>query len=87
MLQRIRRHGAVDAMRVAGYTDRIGSSRYNLDLSRKRAQSVRTYLVREGVPGAVIHAQGGASAIRWSPVRTPIVRVWCVAWRRIGASK
>ncbi|RAP59746.1 OmpA family protein [Oleiagrimonas sp. MCCC 1A03011] len=58
MLRRIRRHGAVDVMQVVGYTDRIGTFRYNLDLSRKRAQSVRAYLVREGIPGSVIHAQG-----------------------------
>ncbi|KGI77732.1 hypothetical protein LF63_0110445 [Oleiagrimonas soli] len=58
MLDRIRQYGRVSRMQVTGYTDRIGSATYNLDLSRKRAQSVRDYLVGEGVADAIIQAQG-----------------------------
>lgn len=36
---------------VDGYTDSTGSDEYNLDLSRRRAQSVTSYLVAQGVDG------------------------------------
>ena len=35
--------------KVAGYTDAIGSDRYNMDLSRERAQAVVDYLVSQGI--------------------------------------
>ena len=34
---------------VEGYTDAIGSEAYNMDLSKRRAQSVVDYLVNKGV--------------------------------------
>jgi outer membrane protein OmpA-like peptidoglycan-associated protein len=37
-------------IRVTGYTDASGSARYNLALSRRRADAVRADLVRLGVP-------------------------------------
>ncbi|REF28718.1 OOP family OmpA-OmpF porin [Xenorhabdus cabanillasii] len=43
---------------VIGYTDRIGSQRYNLPLSQKRAQSVVDYLVAKGIPANSIQAEG-----------------------------
>lgn len=39
---------------VIGHTDSVGSDRYNLDLSQRRADSVAGFLVRRGVaPGRV----------------------------------
>jgi outer membrane protein OmpA-like peptidoglycan-associated protein len=46
------------AVVVEGYTDSSGSQTSNLDLSQRRAESVRTYLVSRGVPGAMISARG-----------------------------
>lgn len=43
---------------VVGFTDRIGSDRYNLPLSEKRAQSVVDYLVSKGIPADKISARG-----------------------------
>lgn len=34
---------------IVGYTDKIGTEEYNLDLSERRAQAVREYLVERGV--------------------------------------
>jgi putative exosortase-associated protein (TIGR04073 family) len=50
---------------VAGYTDSTGAQAYNQDLSRKRAEAVRTYLVRQGVGSQRIELAGFGEA---SPV-------------------
>lgn len=43
---------------VTGHTDRIGSQEYNMDLSRRRAESVAEYMVSKGVPARVIKTIG-----------------------------
>ncbi|KAA6456988.1 OmpA family protein [Acidobacteria bacterium AB60] len=45
-------------MQVEGYTDNIGSDEYNQKLSEERADSVRDYLVAQGVQDNNISAQG-----------------------------
>lgn len=47
---------------VVGYTDRIGSDSYNQGLSQRRAESVRAYLVSQGVPAGAIRAEGRGSS-------------------------
>jgi outer membrane protein OmpA-like peptidoglycan-associated protein len=34
---------------IEGYTDSVGSEEYNLDLSQRRADSVRAFLVGQGI--------------------------------------
>lgn len=46
---------------VAGYTDRLGTSAYNLDLSQRRANRVKTRLIEQGVT-ARIDAKGYGEA-------------------------
>jgi outer membrane protein OmpA-like peptidoglycan-associated protein len=43
---------------VDGYTDNTGSLDYNEQLSRERADTVRSYLVQQGVPSSSIEAMG-----------------------------
>ena len=50
--------GKEQPMVVFGYTDNVGTHDNNMDLSQKRAQSVRDYLVTKGIPGDLITAQG-----------------------------
>ncbi|MEN6473850.1 MAG: OmpA family protein [Syntrophaceae bacterium] len=43
---------------IEGHTDSKGSESYNLDLSQRRADTVRAYLVQRGYPADRIQAQG-----------------------------
>jgi len=43
---------------VSGHADRLGSDAYNLTLSRRRADTVRDYLVSKGVDRAKIETLG-----------------------------
>jgi outer membrane protein OmpA-like peptidoglycan-associated protein len=43
---------------VAGFTDPIGTEKYNLELSRRRAWAVQRYLVQHNVPSRAIHMVG-----------------------------
>jgi OmpA-OmpF porin, OOP family len=43
---------------LTGFTDRIGTQSYNLALSRRRAEAVQRYLVRQKVPLRSIHIVG-----------------------------
>ncbi len=43
---------------VEGHTDNVGSAEYNLRLSERRANSVRSYLIDQGVAPAQISATG-----------------------------
>jgi OOP family OmpA-OmpF porin len=38
-----------DRVTIEGHTDRLGSEAYNLELSRRRANAVKDYLVARGV--------------------------------------
>jgi outer membrane protein OmpA-like peptidoglycan-associated protein len=49
---------AVGRVRVEGHTDDRGSDASNLDLSQRRAASVRRYLIGRGVPEAQLVAEG-----------------------------
>jgi outer membrane protein OmpA-like peptidoglycan-associated protein len=49
-------------LEIAGYTDDVGSSKLNLRLSAQRAQAVKAYLVKLGVPAWQLTVKGyGAS--------------------------
>jgi outer membrane protein OmpA-like peptidoglycan-associated protein len=43
---------------IEGFTDSQGSSEYNMVLSQKRADVVRSYLISRGYPGNLIKANG-----------------------------
>ncbi|MGY0504311.1 OmpA family protein [Luteimonas sp. e5] len=55
------------SVEVLAYTDRLGSSAYNLGLSQARAETVRALLIDAGVSPARIRAVGMGSA---NPVKT-----------------
>jgi OOP family OmpA-OmpF porin len=47
-----------EVLNVTGHTDRIGTMEYNLRLSQRRADSVRDYLIANGIPAGDITARG-----------------------------
>jgi outer membrane protein OmpA-like peptidoglycan-associated protein len=47
---------------ISGYTDRLGSEAYNLDLSQRRADAVKQYLVGEGVAADRLNSVGRGEA-------------------------
>ncbi len=48
---------------VQGYTDSQGKDAYNIDLSQRRADAVRLYLVSEGYPPDLIVAHGAGKSL------------------------
>lgn len=45
-------------VQVYGHTDDVGTEEYNQDLSERRAETVRDYLVEAGIPTDIISAKG-----------------------------
>jgi outer membrane protein OmpA-like peptidoglycan-associated protein len=50
--------GKEQPMVVYGHTDNVGTHDMNMDLSQKRANAVRDYLITRGIPQDLISAQG-----------------------------
>jgi outer membrane protein OmpA-like peptidoglycan-associated protein len=51
-------NGRIARLEVAGYSDNVGGEEANLQLSKLRAEAVRAYLVKTGVPADSLIAQG-----------------------------
>lgn len=58
----LKKYKNLKSIRVEGYTDRLGSSEYNLRLSQARADTVKRFLVSKGIPGNLIHSVGLGAA-------------------------
>jgi OOP family OmpA-OmpF porin len=49
---------SLEVVIAVGHTDRIGSDKYNMKLSQRRAESVKAYLVSKGIPTNRIYTEG-----------------------------
>jgi len=47
---------------IMGFTDNVGADQYNLDLSQRRAESVRDFLVSHGVSRELVTSEGRGKA-------------------------
>ncbi|WP_130617051.1 OmpA family protein [Dyella amyloliquefaciens] len=58
LLAQVKEASQIQNIMITGYTDRIGSQPYNLDLSRRRAEAVRNYLAGQGVLASAMLVDG-----------------------------
>jgi OOP family OmpA-OmpF porin len=58
VLAKLRDVGEVRYINVNGHADRLGSAQYNQQLSEKRAEAVRAYLVSKGLDPAKVETFG-----------------------------
>lgn len=74
----------ITAVRLVGYTDRLGSPDSNRALSRRRAETVRDYLVVRGVPPDVftVEGRGEADPLVQCPGRKGAKLIACLAPNR-----
>jgi len=56
---------------IEGHTDSVGTDEYNQDLSERRAESVRDYFVRGGIPEGTVDARGFGKAEPVASNETP----------------
>jgi outer membrane protein OmpA-like peptidoglycan-associated protein len=54
----MKRKSEIRKVEIAGHTDNVGSDAFNLDLSKRRAASVRSYLLDAGVEADRLVSQG-----------------------------
>jgi OOP family OmpA-OmpF porin len=54
----LKESASVSNVVISGFTDRLGSDKYNLALSEKRANAVRDYLVNSGIAASRLNAVG-----------------------------
>jgi outer membrane protein OmpA-like peptidoglycan-associated protein len=57
-------------LKVGGHTDNEGSEQFNLDLSRKRAEAVKTWLVEQGIEATRISTTGFGKNKPLAPQKT-----------------
>jgi len=54
----ILQHPEILVLEVRGHTDDVGNDGYNMDLSKKRAEAVREWLVKHGIAADRLVARG-----------------------------
>ncbi len=59
---KMKAHPEVELVLISGHTDRIGSKDYNQNLSERRADSVKKYLISQGIEESRLHAVGKGEA-------------------------
>ncbi len=62
VVEKMKAHPEVELLLITGHTDRIGDAKYNQKLSERRANSVKSYLVSQGIEASRLHAVGKGEA-------------------------
>jgi outer membrane protein OmpA-like peptidoglycan-associated protein len=57
LAQSLQRYPGTEVL-IVGHTDNVGSDAYNMELSQRRADSARSFLMQMGVPGQRIRTSG-----------------------------
>ena len=58
VVEKMKAHPEVELVLITGHTDRVGDAGYNQRLSVRRANSVKRYLVSQGIEESRLHAVG-----------------------------
>ncbi len=58
VVEKMKAHPEVELVLITGHTDRIGDEKYNQKLSERRANSVKKYLMAQGIEEQRLHAVG-----------------------------
>ena len=58
LVRKLKSFDRLNAVNVMGHTDYLGSDEYNQGLSQRRAETVRQYLISQGLPAGKIRAVG-----------------------------
>ncbi|BCM25221.1 OmpA family protein [Methyloradius palustris] len=62
VVEKMKAHPEVELVLITGHTDKIGDAGYNQKLSERRANSVKKYLVSQGIEESRLHAVGKGEA-------------------------
>ena len=62
VIAKMKEHPEVEVILVSGYTDRIGSNKYNQKLSERRANAVKSYIVNQGLDSNRVETVGKGEA-------------------------
>lgn len=58
VVQKMKDNPQVELLLITGHADRIGAEQYNQKLSERRAESVKQYLVSQGIEASRLHTVG-----------------------------
>jgi OOP family OmpA-OmpF porin len=58
VVEKLKAHPEVELVLITGHTDKIGDAGYNQKLSERRANSVKKYLISQGIEESRLHAVG-----------------------------
>ncbi|ABE49846.1 MULTISPECIES: OmpA family protein [Methylobacillus] len=58
VVEKMKAHPEVELVLITGHTDRIGDETYNQKLSERRANTVKQYLISQGIEESRLHAVG-----------------------------
>ncbi len=58
IVEEIKNLDSLEVVVVNGYTDEIGADTYNMDLSRRRTEPVKAYLVSKGIDESKVYTEG-----------------------------